>query len=104
MSSIGVSHESKENWKKYKNHPGESFEHMINRILKQSDEEDYLTEEDLKGIETSLNQIKNGQYVTLDEATQKTQIMTAYRVIMQVINDKLIVHFVEIVKRGKAYD
>ena len=28
----------------------------------------------------------------------------AYRVIMQVINDKLIVHFVEIVKRGRAYD
>ena len=74
MSSIGVSHESKENWKKYKNHPGESFEHMINRILKQSDEDDYLTEEDLKGIETSLNQIKNGQYVTLDELLKKRRL------------------------------
>ncbi len=74
MSSIGVSHESKENWKKYKNHLGESFEHMINRILKQSDEDDYLTEEDLKGIEISLNQIKNGQYATLDELLKKRRL------------------------------
>ena len=71
MSTIGASEESKKFWKEFKNFPQESYESVINRIFKQSLEDDFLSEEDLKDIQKSLEQFKNGEYVTFEEIKKK---------------------------------
>ena len=65
-TSIQVSKKSKKQWDSFKNHPQESYEDMINRILKtvQEDDSDLLTAKDLKDIEKSIREIKSGKYTT----------------------------------------
>jgi len=66
MTSIQVSKKSKKKWDSFKNHPLESYENMINRILKASQEDDsnFLTAKDLRDIEKSIKEIKSGKYTT----------------------------------------
>jgi hypothetical protein len=67
MSSITVSKESKKIWESFKNYPQESFEKMINRILKQQVEDDVLTKEDLQDIQEGVDDIKAGRVFTTEE-------------------------------------
>lgn len=68
MSSIQVTPKSKKQWESYKNHPRESMEKMINRILKLAyEDEEPLTKIDLKDIEASLKDFKNGKFTTNKE-------------------------------------
>ncbi len=63
QTSIKVTKESKEKWTTYKNHPKESMESMINRILKLAyDDEEPLNGKDLKDIQDSLNDFKNNKF------------------------------------------
>ena len=72
QTSIAVSKKSKDQWSKFKNHPNESFEDMINRILKSFLEDpDLLTEKDLLEIEKSLQEIKKGKFITHKELKKK---------------------------------
>ena len=73
QTSIAVSKKSKVQWSKFKNHPNESFEDMINRILKSLVEEDtdLLTEKDFLEIEKSMQEIKKGKYITHKELKKK---------------------------------
>jgi len=73
QTSIAVSKKSKDQWSKFKNHPNESFEDMINRILKSLVEEDadLLTEKDFLEIEKSMQEIKKGKYITHKELKKK---------------------------------
>ena len=73
ITSIQVSKKSKEQWRTLKNHPSESFENMFNRILKYvyEDDSDLLTEQDLKDIEKSIQEFKEGKFVTNDELKNK---------------------------------
>jgi len=73
QSSIQVSPESKKKWATFKNHPSESFENMFNRILRDVDEDDFdvLTKQDLKDIEKSMQEIKEGKFITNDELIAK---------------------------------
>ena len=66
ITSIQVSKKSKKNWDSLKNHPQESYENMINRIIKtvQEDDSDLLTAKDLQDIEKSIREIKSGKYTT----------------------------------------
>ena len=72
QTSIAVSKKSKDKWSKFKNHPNESFEDMINRILKSlAEDADLLTEKDLLEIEKSLQEIKKGKFITHKELKKK---------------------------------
>lgn len=73
QTSIAVSKKSKDQWLKFKNHPNESFEDMINRILKFTIEEDadLLTDKDLLEIEKSMQEIKKGKYITHKQLKKK---------------------------------
>ena len=68
-----MSQTTQENLKRYRNHPDETPEQTINRVLRYIEEEDddYLTKEDLRDIEIAHEQIKNGEYITLDELAKK---------------------------------
>ena len=72
QTSIAVSKKSKDQWLKFKNHPNESFEDMINRILKSLEEDaDLLTDKDLLEIEKSMQEIKKGKFITHKELKKK---------------------------------
>jgi hypothetical protein len=71
QTSIAVSKKSKEQWLKFKNHPNESFEDMINRILKSLEEDTILTDKDLLEIEKSMQEIKKGKFITHKQLKKK---------------------------------
>jgi hypothetical protein len=73
QTSIAVSKKSKEEWESFKNYKQESFESMINRILKSQVEEDaeLLTPEDILEIEQSIRDIKKGKFKTLKQMKTK---------------------------------
>jgi len=72
-TSIAVSKKSKDGWEKFKNYKHESFESMINRILKsQSDEdEELLTREDVLEMEQSVKDVKKGRFKTMKQMKAK---------------------------------
>jgi len=73
MTTIQVSKTSKKMWSSMKNHPQESFEDMINRIINTLNEDDseLLTKKDILEIERSVQDIKNGKYITHDTLKKK---------------------------------
>ena len=73
QTSIAVSKKSKEEWERFKNYKQESFESMINRILKSQAEEDaeLLTKEDILEMEQSIKDIKKGKFKTLEQMKAK---------------------------------
>lgn len=73
MTSIQVSKDSKEIWSTLKNHPDESFEAMINRMINALNEDDseLLSKKDILEIEQSVNDFKNGKYITNDDLKKK---------------------------------
>ena len=73
MTSIQVSKNSKKVWNTLKNHPSESFETMINRMVNILNEEDseLLSKKDILEIEQSIQDFKNGRYITNDDLKKK---------------------------------
>ncbi len=73
MTSIQVSKNSKEQWNTLKNHPQESFESMINRMINtlNEDDSDLLSKKDILEIEQSVQDIKAGKFVTNKELMKK---------------------------------
>lgn len=73
MTSIQVSKNSKEMWSTLKNHPSESFEAMINRMVNTLNEDDseLLSKKDILEIEQSINDFKNGKYISNDDLKKK---------------------------------
>lgn len=73
MTSIQVSKKSKEMWSGLKNYPSESFENMINRVLKSQADEDaeLLTDKDILEIEQSIKDVKKGKFKTLEQMKTK---------------------------------
>ena len=73
QSSIAVSKKTKKAWKQFKNHPQESYETMINRILKVKSEEDadLLSAEDILEIKASVLEIEQGNFMTQAQMEEK---------------------------------
>ncbi len=73
MTSIQVSKNSKKQWNTLKNHPQESFESMINRMINtlSEDDSDLLSKKDILEIEQSVHDIKTGKFVTNKELMKK---------------------------------
>ena len=62
QTSIAVSKESKEKWEEFKNHKHESFEAMINRILKSQSVEDAELLTDVDIFEFALFDVFDGLF------------------------------------------
>jgi len=73
ITSIQVSKKSKEMWSTMKNHPSESFEAMINRMVNTLNEDDseLLSKKDISEIEQSVKDFKKGRYITNDDLKKK---------------------------------
>jgi hypothetical protein len=63
MSSIDVSDESKKYWTQFLNFPQESFEIMINRMLKHSQEDDSFSGDEQMDIEEALQELEDGKAI-----------------------------------------
>lgn len=76
QTSIAVSKKSKKEWERFKNYKQESFEAMINRILKSQAEEDHelLTRKDILDIKKSISKIKQGKFKTLKQMKTKYKL------------------------------
>jgi len=59
---------TKDKLDKLKNFKEESYEKIIERLITNSKDDDYLAESELKQIEKSLKDIKKGKTLSLDEA------------------------------------
>ena len=73
MTSIQVSTNSKDLWSTLKNHSGESFEAMVNRLINtlNEDDSDLLTDKDISEIEQSIQDIKEGKFMTNAQLMKK---------------------------------
>lgn len=60
-----------------KRHPRETYEDVIVRLIDSSEDPEPLSEEAIRGIEESLEDIKAGRLVTLDEA--RAELRAAWR-------------------------
>lgn len=76
QTSIAVSKKSKKEWERFKNYKQESFEAMINRILKSQAEEDHelLTRKDILDIKKSISEMKQGKFKTLKQMKTKYKL------------------------------
>lgn len=76
QTSIAVSKKSKKEWERFKNYKQESFEVMINRILKSQAEEDHelLTRKDILDIKKSISEMKQGKFKTLKQMKTKYKL------------------------------
>ncbi len=71
MSSIGVSEKSKKRWKLLKNHPQESYENMINRIISDSIEDDSFSVEELRDIDEAVQELKEGNGIPHEQVMKE---------------------------------
>lgn len=53
------------------NHPGETYESVINRLLKSNQQDEILSEETIKNIEEGIADIKAGRVYTSEQVRQK---------------------------------
>ncbi|MGI0056577.1 MAG: DUF7557 family protein [Nitrosarchaeum sp.] len=72
-TTIQLSQKSKEKLASLKNHPQESFDDMLNRLIKAVYEEDVdlLTKTDIADIEKSIQDIKSGKFMTNAQLKKK---------------------------------
>jgi predicted CopG family antitoxin len=75
-TTIQISQKSKKKLASLKNHPNESFDDMINRLLVAFVEEDtnLLTQKDIRDIEKSMRDIKSGKFMTNEQLKKKYNI------------------------------
>lgn len=53
------------------NHPGETYESVITRLLKIAQEDDVLSKQVIRNIEKSIADIKSGRVYTSDQVKKK---------------------------------
>lgn len=71
QSTIKLSKKLKNDLRKRMNHPGETYETVIARLLKITQEGDVLSKEVIKNIEEGVADIKAGRVYTSDQVKRK---------------------------------
>lgn len=71
QSTIKLSKKLKNDLKKQMNHPGETYETVIARLLKITKEDDLLSDEVIKNIEEGVADIKAGRIYTSSQVKKK---------------------------------
>jgi len=74
QSTIKLSKKLKNELKKQMNHPRETYEAVIARLLKNIQEDEVLSEEVIKNIEEGIADIKAGRVYTSDQVKKKLGI------------------------------
>ena len=74
QSTIKLSKKLKNELKKQMNHPRETYETVIARLLKNIQEDEVLSEEVIKNIEEGIADIKAGRVYTSDQVKKKLGI------------------------------
>jgi predicted transcriptional regulator len=67
MTTIQLSDKVKQRLEGFKMDPRETYETVIDRLMNYCDDDDYLSEQDIKDIEKSMEDIKAGRVYTNDE-------------------------------------
>jgi hypothetical protein len=71
QSTIKLSKKLKNDLKKQMNHPRETYESVITRLLKINQEDDILSDEVIKNIEEGIADIKAGRVYASDQVKRK---------------------------------
>ena len=71
QSTIKLSKKIKNDLKRQMNHPGETYEMVISRLLKITHEDDVLSESVIKNIEEGVADIKAGRVYTSEQVKKK---------------------------------
>jgi predicted transcriptional regulator len=71
QSTIKLSKKVKNDLKKQMNHPGETYETVIIRLLKITQEDDVLSEHVIKNIEAGIADIRAGRVYTSEQVKKK---------------------------------
>lgn len=71
QSTIKLSKKIKNDLRKQMNHPGETYETVIARLLKITQEDDVLSKAVIKNIEQGIADIKAGRVYTSDQVKKK---------------------------------
>lgn len=75
QTSIKVTKKSRKEWEEYKNHPSESMEGMINRILKSLyDQDERLNAKDLGDIKLAMDDFANGRFTTHEDLRKELKV------------------------------
>jgi predicted transcriptional regulator len=71
QSTIKLSKKIKNDLKKQMNHPGETYEDVITRLLKITQEDDLLSKQVIKNIEEGIADIKAGRVYTSEQVRKR---------------------------------
>lgn len=71
QSTIKLSKKIKNDLKKQMNHPGETYESVITRLLKIAQDDDVLSKTVIKNIEEGVADIKAGRVYTSEQVKKK---------------------------------
>lgn len=71
QSTIKLSKKIKNDLRKQMNHPGETYETVIARLLKITKEDDTLSKAVIKNIEEGVTDIKTGRVYTSEQVKKK---------------------------------
>ena len=76
-TAVWVSQETKERLAAMKRYPRETFDDVIRRLMDTTEDDEPLSDEAIRGIEESLEDIKAGRLYTLEEA--RAELQAAWR-------------------------
>ncbi|MCK9278988.1 DUF7557 family protein [Methanoculleus sp. UBA303] len=73
QTTVWVSPETKNRLAGMKRYPRETFDDVIRRLMDSTEDDEPLSDEAIRGIEESLEDIKAGRLYTLEEARAELQ-------------------------------
>jgi predicted transcriptional regulator len=71
QSTIKLSKKTKNDLKRQMNHPGETYESVITRLLQVTQEDDVLSKQVIKNIEEGVADIKAGRVYTSEQVKKR---------------------------------
>jgi len=74
VTTIQIDEKVKETLEKLKIHPRDTYNKVIERLITIHDDEGELSEETIRHIEQSLEDIKKGRIYTLEEVKKKLKL------------------------------
>lgn len=73
-TTIQIDKKTRDKLRDLKIHPGESYGKVVERLLSLRTDEGELSEETIRGIEQSLEDIKSGRTLSMKEVKQRLKI------------------------------
>jgi len=73
-TTIKISKKTKSNLEKQKNHPGETYEVVLARLLRYATQDDHLSQETIKDIEQAVADIKAGRVYTTEQLNKELDL------------------------------